>query len=304
MIAFPCQTEDSPLGPVLRAYAPVRIETQPAKPPPSNSDTVVPALPGPEWIAFEFLVNPGYDITLVPKQVGEALLLKPESGDKRIALRWRGAEVKALVKTVRMEIEEKEPFRAQLAWAYETDDVPLVLGQQDVFSKVYDVDFSIVKGKVRFSMQGSEYDQILTRINEANPRLKRFQVDDPKSQHTMQFIDVDSVCFIERLKAEPQPKRKKTKDDKPAAVFSTRFTTADGKLYFSEIGLWELEELLADNPSWFRAHKSNFVNLRRIVKVKKDLEREVLFEGQPDFRSDLFSEDRVPEFKRRLKAIV
>jgi hypothetical protein len=287
VIAFPCQTEDSPIGPVLRAYAPVRVETAHA-----------------EWIAFEFLINPGYDITLIPKQVGEALALKPEPGDKRITLRWKGAEVKALVKTVRMEIEEKEPVRAQLAWAHETDDVPLVLGQQDVFSKVYDVDFSIVKGKVRFSMQGSEYDQILGRINEANPRLKRFQVDDPKTQHTMQFIDVDSVCFIERLKVDPKPKRKKAKGDKPEPVFATRFTTADGKLYFSEVGLWELEELLADNPSWFRAHKSNFINLRRIVKVKKDQEREVLFEGQPDFRADLFSEDRVPEFKRRLKAIV
>lgn len=299
MIAFPCQTEDSPLGPVTRAYAAVRLETQPPKP--RDADTA----PTPEWIAFEFLVNPGYDISLVPKQVGEALLLKPEAGDKRVSLRWRGTEIKTLIKTVRMEIEEKEPFRAQLAWAYETDDVPLVLGQLDVFSKVYDVDFSIVKGKVRFSMQGSEYDQILTRINEANPRLKRFQVDDPKSQHTMQFIDVDSVCFIERLKVDPAPKRKKkTRGDKPEAVYSTRFTAADGKLYFSEIGLWELEELLADNPSWFRSHKSNFVNLRRILKVKKDQERDVLFEGQPDFRSDLFSEDRIPEFKRRLKAIV
>lgn len=288
MIAFPCQTEDSPVGPVLRAYAPVRVETAAA-----------------EWIAFEFLVNPGYDITLIPKQVGDALLLKPASGDKRITLRWKGAEVKALVKTVRMEIEEKEPFRAQLAWAYETDDVPLVLGQQDVFSKVYDVDFSIVKGKVRFSMQGSEYDQILTRINEANPRLKRFQVDDPKSQHTMQFIDVDSVCFIERLKVEPpKPRRSKPKPVSTEPTFATRFTTADGKQYFSEIGMWELEQLLADNPSWFRAHKSNLINLRRVVKVKKDHEAEVLFEGQPDFRADLFSEDQVPKFKRLLKAIV
>jgi hypothetical protein len=300
VIAFPCQTEDSPLGPVTRAYAAVRLETQPPKRRADESTA-----PTPEWIAFEFLINPGYDISLVPKQVGEALLLKPETGDKRVSLRWRGTEIKALIKTVRMEIEEKSPFRAQLAWAYETDDVPLVLGQLDVFSKVYDVDFSIVKGKVRFSMQGSEYDQILTRINEANPRLKRFQVDDPTNQHTMQFVDVDSVCFIERLKVDSQPKRKKkSKSDKPEAVFSTRFTAADGKLYFSEIGLWELEELLADNPSWFRSHKSNFVNLRRIVKVKKDQEREVLFEGQPDFRSDLFSEDRIPEFKRRLKAIV
>ena len=62
--------------------------------------------------------------------------------------------------------------------------------------------------------------------------------------------------------------------------------------------------MLADNPSWFRAHKSNFINLRRVVKVKKDKEHEVLFEGQPDFRADLFSEDQVPKFKRLLKAIV
>lgn len=162
-------------------------------------------------------------------------------------------------------------------------------------------------------MQGSEYDQILARINEANPRLKRFQVDDPQNQHTMQFIDADSVCFIEKLKIETPPpppttttarRAKPKKPDKPEAVFSTRFTTADGKLYFSEIGLWELGQLLDANPSWFRAHKSNFINLRRIVKVKKDREREVLFEGQSDFRADLFAEDRVPEFKRRLKAIV
>jgi hypothetical protein len=298
VISFPCQTEDSPVGPIVRAYAPVRIETQAKAPARADS-------PEPEWIAFEFLVNPGYDISLIPKQVGEALALKPAADDKRVTLRWRGTELKALVKTVRMEIEDKQPFRAQLAWAYETDEVPLVLGQLDVLSKIYDVDFSIPKGKVRFSMQGSEYDRILTRINEANPRLKRFQVDDPKSQHTMQFLDVDSVCFIERLKIDPKPKaRSRTKPKNDETVFSTRFTTTDGKQYFSEIGMWELEELLADNPSWFRAHKSNFVNLRQIVKVKKDAEREVLFVGQSDYRSDLFSEDRVPEFKRRLKAIV
>jgi hypothetical protein len=256
-------------------------------------------------------VNPGFDITLISKQIGEQLLLRPEPEDRRITITWRGTPLKVLVKSVRMEIEEGEPFRASLAWAYETDDVQPVLGQLDVFSKFYDVDYSIVKGKVRFSMQGSEYDQILSRINEANPRLKRFQVDDPTFNHTMQFIDVDSVCFIERLKIEAPPppapsssakERKKQKPQEPA--FATRFTTADAKHYFSDIGLWELEELLADNPSWFRSHKSNFINLRRVVKVKKDHEREVLFEGQSDFRSDLFSEDRVPEFKRRLKAIV
>lgn len=298
MISFPVQTEDSPLGPVQRAYAPVRLQTQPR---PSRKD---PA-PAPSWLAFEFLINPGYDITLIPKQVGEALLLAPGPGDKTVTLNWRGAPIKALVKTLRLEIEPDAPFQAAVAWASESDDVPLILGQQDVFSKIYDVDFSIPKGKVRFSMQGSEYDQILSRINEANPRLKRFQVDDPKSQHTMQFIDVDSVCFIERLKVEPpKPKRSKPKPVSNEPTFATRFTTVDGKQYFSEIGLWELEQLLADNPSWFRAHKSNLINLRRVVKVKKDHEAEVLFEGQPDFRVDLFSEDQVPKFKRLLKAIV
>ena len=307
MIAFPCQTEESPLGPVLRAYAPVRLETQPVKPPKDDAPEVKP-----EWIAFEFLVNPGYDITLVPKQVGEALLLERTSDDLKVNLSWKGAEVKALVKTVRMEIEDGQPFRAALAWAYETDDVPLVLGQQDVFSKIYDVDFSIPKGKVRFSMQGSEYDRILSRINEANPRLRRFQVDDPAAGHTMQFLDVDSVCFIERLKVETPPPAAppvvttppETPPKAEEPVFSTRFTTADAKQYFSEIGLWELEELLADNPSWFRSHKSVFINLRHVVKVKKGAEREVLFDGQTEFRGDLFSEDRVPEFKRRIKAIV
>lgn len=298
MITFPCQTEESPVGPVLRAYAPVRIKTQPPKP-----ESGPP--PDPEWIAFDFLVNPGYDVTLVPRQVGESLLLRRESGDKTVTLTWRGGSIKALLKTVTMEIEDKRPFKATLAWALETDDVPLVLGQQDVFSKVYDVDFSILKGKVRFSMQGSEYDRILERINEANPRLKKFQVDDPKLSHTMQFIDVDAVCFVERIKLEPP---RPTAGRRPAAAadtpYGTRFTTVDGKHYFSEIALWELEELLRDNPAWFRSHKSVFMNLRRVLKVKKEDEGSILFEGQTDFRDDLVSEERLTELKRRLREIV
>lgn len=308
MITFPCQLEDTPIGPVSRVYAPVRLEVQPPAGPkarPRRSankpDAPLPAPPSPSWLAFEFLVNPGFDITLVPKKVGAAINLREQRGDQAVKLPWRGSELRVLIKTVRMELEEEQPFTAALAWAVDSDDVPLILGQKDVFSKFYDVDFSVVKGKVRFSMQGSEYDRILQRLNEATPRLRKFQVDDPELDHTMQFIDCDSVCFIQRLKREKPPGRRKAP---AAALFGTRFTTVDGKQYFSEIGMWAVDELLTDNPAWFRSHKSVFINLRRILKFKPGTERAILFEGQPDFLTDLVSSDRIAELKRRLREIV
>lgn len=302
MITFPCQLEDTPLGQVTRVYAPVRVEVQPATRPAAKRPPKAPAgSPPPEWLAFEFQVNPGFDITLIPKKVGAALNLHEQRGDPSVKLPWKGAEIRAIIKTVRMEIEDDQPFKADLAWAVDTDDVPLVLGQKDVFSKYYDVDFSVVKGKVRFSMQGSEYDQILQRINEANPRLKKFQVDDPTLDHTMQFIDCDSVCFIQRFQRE---KPRRGEKNIPASAYGTRFTTVDGKEYFSEIGMYELEPLLKDNPAWFRSHKSFFINLRRIVKFKDRPKRSILLEGQPDFREDLLSSKYSAELKRRLRMII
>lgn len=134
MISFPCQTEDSPIGPVTRVYAPVRIKTQPPKPEPGDTpddstDEPTEPAPKPEWISFEFLVNPGFDITIIPRQVGETLLLRAEPGDSRATLTWRGSPVKVILKTVKMEIEVGKSFRAAIAWAMEDDDIPLVLGQ-------------------------------------------------------------------------------------------------------------------------------------------------------------------------------
>jgi hypothetical protein len=288
---------------VTRVYAPVRVEVQPtarlaAKRSRSPKAPEGSPAPPPEWLAFEFLVNPGFDITLIPKKVGTALNLREQRGDQSVKLPWKGSEIRVLIKTVRMEIEDEQPFKADLAWAVDTDDVPLILGQKDVFSKFYDVDFSVVKGKVRFSMQGSEYDRILQRLNEASPRLRKFQVDDPGVDQTMQFIDADSVCFIQRQKRESSGK------SVPGSAYTTRFTTADGKEYFSEVEIWQLDKMLLDNPSWFKSHKSNYINLRRILKFKPASNRAILFEGQRDFRDDLVTGDAGAELKRRLRQIV
>lgn len=306
MITFPCQLEDTPIGPVSRVYAPVRLQVQPsaapkARPRRSARGTATPPPTTPSWLSFEFLVNPGFDITLIPRKVGAAINLREQRGDQAVKLPWRGSDLRVLIKTVQMELEEDQPFKVDLAWAVDSDDVPLILGQKDVFSKFYDVDFSVVKGKVRFSMQGSEYDRILQRLNEANPRLRKFQVDDPQFEQTMQFIDCDSVCFIQRLKKEKPPPRRKAP---AAALYGTRFTTVDGKQYFSEIGLYALDDLLRDNPAWFRSHKSVFINLRRILKFKPGTSRAILFEGQPDFITDLVSTEHIAELKRRLREIV
>lgn len=84
-------------------------------------------------------VDSGADVTLIPKSVGDALGFFIEKTDEITEIKGIGdVGIPIIIKRVKMEIGEFL-FDTRLAWAL-TEEVPLLLGREDVF-KLFDICF-------------------------------------------------------------------------------------------------------------------------------------------------------------------
>lgn len=104
---------------------------------------------GPHRIRTDALVDPGADITLLPKRLGDVLHLKvhPDEPIQKVRGVGKGA-VPMVIKKVQLELG---PFQLpiRLGWVL-IDEVPVLLGRLDLFD-VFDVTYKQAEGTVTFT---------------------------------------------------------------------------------------------------------------------------------------------------------
>ena len=118
-IEFDFRKEESKLfGPVLRPVARIIL------------------INGEESFAEHLYVDSGPDITLIPKSVGDAVGFVVEKTDQITEIKGIGERgVPIIIKKLKIKIGEKI-FDARVAWAL-IEEVPLLLGREDVFNLFY-----------------------------------------------------------------------------------------------------------------------------------------------------------------------
>ncbi len=93
-------------------------------------------------------IDSGADISLIPRQLGEALGLVSSKGSIQEIGGIGGKSVSVIISAVKIRIGRRV-LDARIAWSL-IDDVPLILGRMDVFD-TFTVRFDQRKGVVEFS---------------------------------------------------------------------------------------------------------------------------------------------------------
>lgn len=116
MIKFKYQSEPSNLGEILRPVADVMLESNGLK------------------VEVSMYIDSGADITMIPFQFGKALGFKQNPSDEIFEIKGvSGGGVPYIVKRTNLILNGKK-LNIRLAWAL-IEEVPLLLGRMDIFSK-------------------------------------------------------------------------------------------------------------------------------------------------------------------------
>ncbi len=116
MIKFKYQSEPSNLGEILRPVADVMLESNGLK------------------VEVFMYIDSGADITMIPFRFGKALGFKQNPSDEIFEIKGvSGGGVPYIVKRTKLILNGKK-LNIRLAWAL-IEEVPLLLGRMDIFSK-------------------------------------------------------------------------------------------------------------------------------------------------------------------------
>lgn len=100
-----------------------------------------------------FLVDPGSDITLISKSVGEELGFIFEKGEHIDLISGITGGVSVVYRRLKLQIGNFK-FMIPVAWAFQ-DEAPLLLGREVVFDR-FDIEFKQAERKVVFRWQGKK----------------------------------------------------------------------------------------------------------------------------------------------------
>ncbi len=129
--------------------------------------------------------------------------------------------------------------------------------------------------------------QILERLLYLDPPIKKFPVAPPDPAMAIYFVDLKDVCYIT------------TKADQGRTEIM--FVTADKNVYFSNLGLSEVEEKLKEHPHFMRTSKFYVVNLTRIRGLKVSNARDLWFDGAETPVLNAVTSTYLEEFEKRFK---
>lgn len=100
-----------------------------------------------KWVRYDYFVDSGADISLIPLSIGQVIGLSAEG--KRVSnISGISGYVKVIYCNIDMKIGSVE-FKAQVAWA-QTNNVPALLGRKDIFDKFH-ITFKQDEGKIIFA---------------------------------------------------------------------------------------------------------------------------------------------------------
>lgn len=128
--------------------------------------------------------------------------------------------------------------------------------------------------------------EILERLRSIDPPIKRIAVAPPDPAMAIFLLALCEVCYIT------------TKSD--AGRDETALMTRDGKTYYTNLGLSEIENTLKDHPHFMRTSKYHIVNLTRVRALKVNNARDLWFEGIEKPVVNAVTATYLAEFQKRL----
>lgn len=128
--------------------------------------------------------------------------------------------------------------------------------------------------------------KILERLLHLDPPVKRLAVSPPDPAMAVFLLTLAEVCYMT------------TRSD--AGREETALVTKDGKTFYSNLGLNELEKKLAEHPHFLRTSKFHIVNLTLIRGLRVNNARDLWFEGQEKPVVNAVTATYLAEFEKRL----
>jgi DNA-binding LytR/AlgR family response regulator len=130
-----------------------------------------------------------------------------------------------------------------------------------------------------------QLEQILRKLNEIEPPVRKFPVMPEDPAMAVYFLELADVCYVTT----------RTEHGREEIMFVTR----QGKKFYSNLRLSEVEERLADHPYFLRSSKFYIINLRRIVGLKVSSSRDLWFEGLDEPVINAVTSTYLEDFEKR-----
>jgi DNA-binding LytR/AlgR family response regulator len=116
------------------------------------------------------------------------------------------------------------------------------------------------------------WDEILGHLRSLDPKVKLIPCEDESHQDkTTAFVPVESVCYFS------------TDFDQKKRGYTMMVVADDGKRYFLNVEIGDIEEALADNPRFFRSGKFYLINVMKVRASQTSRARDLLFEGSDEW---------------------
>ena len=128
---------------------------------------------------------------------------------------------------------------------------------------------------------------ILDRLRSIDPPVKKIAVNPDDPVMSMYFLDLDRVCYI----------TSRVDLDRVEAMF----VTDDGKKYYNNMLLRDLEKYLKNHPHFMRSSKSVIVNMTKIRGFKYSTSRDLWFEGIEEPVINCVTPTYLEEFEKYFK---
>jgi len=129
-------------------------------------------------------------------------------------------------------------------------------------------------------------EKILERLVSIDPPMKRFPVESPDPAVAICMLELKDVCYIT------------TRSD--AGRAEVALVTSDGKSYYTNLGLSEVEKKLNGHPHFLKTSKFYLVNLTKIRGLKVSNARDLWFDGLEKPVINAVTDTYLAEFEKRL----
>ena len=140
-----------------------------------------------------------------------------------------------------------------------------------------------------FEMARGEVDilkEILAKLARIEPPIKKFAVSPEDPAMSVYFVELKEVCYIT------------TKSD--AGREETMFVTSNGKTYYTNLRLVEIEARLKDHPHFMRSSKFYVINLTKIRGLKVSSARDLWLDWLDEPVVNAVTSSYLADFEQRL----
>jgi len=128
---------------------------------------------------------------------------------------------------------------------------------------------------------------ILDRLRSIDPPVKKIAVNPDDPAMTMYFLNLDKVCYV----------TSRVELDRVEAMF----VTSEGKRYYNNMLMGELEKYFSNHPHFMRSSKSVIINMTKIRGFKYSTSRDLWFEGVEGPVTNCVTPTYLEEFEKHFK---